>query len=388
MFLRELFEALPMSTAKQVRSAWDASQYEDLFKKYTDDPKAYRIYLPLVEGEKTTHDPAIQAAVEKEVKAQGFNVTDYAGGYAASDDSQRKIRIGKLIDKPTLLKAFNNDPARQSSKLSGKELMVCISRHPYDVAGMSTDRGWTSCMSLTDGENASYIMQDVTQGTIVAYLIDSNDKNIKTPKGRYAIKVFMNETNPKDWILVREQRAYGSTVPGFKETVDNWLGEVNGDKAEGLYCINPNVYADSAKTNLHTVGKDKLAVLDMIAANPAKYNIHTKIEYTERKDGTIDLTANVFGALLRYLNQYNIKINKLTGNYDCSGLNLATLPVSTPKYIKGNFICADNQNLKKVPANAPLMVSGTVDATYTKLTPSEVRQKITANNYELDEEWD
>jgi hypothetical protein len=388
MYLRELFEALPLSTAKSFRQIWDPSQYEDIFQKYPHDKKAFRIYLPLekVDG-KPDYDDRTMNLINKELDKNGYKIQDYIAGYAISNDGKRQIKIGKLLSSNKLVQQlFNNDPVRQLASKDSSNLLVCISRHPYDIAGMSTDRGWNSCMNLADkdsdnGNNSHYILHDVTQGTLVAYLIDKDDKNIQKPKGRFSIKVFINEDNPQDWILVREQRAYGSTAAGFKETVDKWLSEINGDKSEGLYCINPNVYADSAKKTLHLVNKQPADILKILKDNPQKYNIHWDFEYKLRNDGSIDMECKIVsGALLRYLNQYNIKINKLVGDYDCSLSSLTQFPISTPRYIKGDFYCNDNTNLSSI-TNAPLMISGELNAENTKLDPEKTRKYITAGNY-------
>lgn len=39
--------ALQPSQYRKYVKGWNKQRYEELFKKYTNDPKAYRIYLPL-----------------------------------------------------------------------------------------------------------------------------------------------------------------------------------------------------------------------------------------------------------------------------------------------------------------------------------------------------
>ena len=67
---------------------------------------------------------------------------------------------------------------------------IIISRHPYDIAGMSTGRGWRSCMHLEDGQFNEYVPQTIAAGGLIAYLCNEDDKNIKNPKGRVLIKPF------------------------------------------------------------------------------------------------------------------------------------------------------------------------------------------------------
>ena len=233
-------EALPLSTARDYSKNWDKERYADIFRRFTSDPKAYRIVFDL--DVKAPSKIKIPTIVDQEVKKKGYEVEDYLSGIASKDEGKRKIKIGKLLaDNPDAQKTFANDPQRQASKEAGYKIV--ISRHPYDVAGMSTNRGWSSCMNLM-GMNGHYVMGDVEGGTIIAYLVKGNDTNIKNPTGRILIKPFFNVDKPDDFILQREERVYGTNVNGFTQKIDEWLNEVNGDKAEGLYCISPGKYND------------------------------------------------------------------------------------------------------------------------------------------------
>ncbi|AVH85060.1 hypothetical protein RsoM2USA_132 [Ralstonia phage RsoM2USA] len=240
-FLNTLMEALPLSTARDYSKNWDKERYADIFRRFTSDPKAYRIVLDLDTKSKAPK-VKVPTVIDREVKKQGYEVEDYVSGIASKDDGKRKIKIGKLLaDNPDAQKLFANDPQRQASKDAGYKIV--ISRHPYDIAGMSTNRGWTSCMNLM-GINGHYVMSDVEGGTIIAYLVRGNDLNIKNPTGRILIKPFFNVDKPDEFILQRESQVYGTNVNGFTQKVDEWLNEVNGDKAAGVYCISPGKYVD------------------------------------------------------------------------------------------------------------------------------------------------
>jgi len=138
---------------------------------------------------------------------------DYIKGVAyAKDDKDKKqpTRIGKILQKnidnsdkysvdiKKLADSFRDDPVRTAKNKNS--FKVVISRHPYDIAGMSTDRSWRSCMDLgfdpieyyTDnefpedgGSNSEYVSEDIKAGTIVAYLISSDDVHAN---GRVAIR--------------------------------------------------------------------------------------------------------------------------------------------------------------------------------------------------------
>lgn len=108
----------------------------------------------------------------------------------------RTLKIGKLLkDRQDLMDAFAADPVRLTSKLDTKKLLIVLSNHAYDIAGMSTDRKWTSCMNIINGSNSKWVKEDIKWGTVVAYLIEENDKNINNPLGRILIKPYFDENN-------------------------------------------------------------------------------------------------------------------------------------------------------------------------------------------------
>jgi hypothetical protein len=94
-------------------------------------------------------------------KSYFFSDHDYVEGYAyryiinsnfsepsnTIPDKRQKFKIGKILQElgeTELLDEFKKDETRQ---LKNKELVIVISRHPYDIAGASTDRNWTSCIN-------------------------------------------------------------------------------------------------------------------------------------------------------------------------------------------------------------------------------------------------
>lgn len=239
-----LIEALKLSQARKYVKGWDKNRYKVFFKKYAADEKAYRIYLPLLKPLTPKKSVPIPASIQKTIEDQGFVVDDYVAGIATNKDGIRKVKIGKLLsDKPEESKLFASDKNRQGTKASADALVV-ISRHPYDVAAMSTGRGWTSCMDMIGGVNNQYVIEEVNTGTIIAYAIHSDDKNINNPIGRVLIKPFINVQDKSDILLVREEKIYGTEIPGFFATVDKFLEKINEGK-EGLYCVNDDSYLDT-----------------------------------------------------------------------------------------------------------------------------------------------
>lgn len=267
--LNDLLEALKPSEYRKFVKGWDKTKYEEMFRKYTNDRKAYRIYIPLKGAPKhIAPDPE----VEKAVREAGYEIEDYVAGIASKDEGKRKIKIGKLLKDPKLQQKFANDPKRASAK--NVENYVVISRHPYDIAGMSTDRGWRSCMNLHDGINKHYVPIDIKEGTLVAYLVKADDKNINKPIARVLIKPFVNTDKnaeaDKKVALGVEDRVYGTPMSGFRETVMKWVDEVNDSKKlDGIFEFNKNLYNDGGTKDFIGVGPSG-KLYQMVKNDPMK----------------------------------------------------------------------------------------------------------------------
>ena len=243
--------ALKLRDALKYTALWAKSKNRDLwlplFRRYATDRKAYRIYLPVSQAVVKKPRPVVPPAdVVAALKAKGYAVEDYLLGIATSADGRRRVKIGKLVaDNPEALKSFANDPRRKAAVNSGKAegMLVVISRHPVDVAGMSTGRGWTSCMNLDGGINKRYVAADVKQGSLVAYFVKADDKNIQRPKGRVLIKPLVGPKGQR--LLAREDTVYGTANASFLHTVDAWLRDVNKDVGSGAFKLPASLYNDS-----------------------------------------------------------------------------------------------------------------------------------------------
>ena len=237
-------EAIRLRHAKKYRKVWNPNLYKDIFTKWPGmkDRNSFRIYLPYDNSKVKT--VTIPTDIKNYLKEKGYEIQDYLKGLAIQKDTKRIMKIGRLLsDNNSLQKKFNEDSQRSLSKT--KDKLVVISRHPYDIAGQSTGRGWTSCTNIEDGEHRKYVMRDIKEGTLVAYLIDSNDKNIKTPISRILIKPFLNIVDANDIVVFPEQKQYGASDSQFYDIVDEWTSVINGPEKSGLYCINKKVYKDT-----------------------------------------------------------------------------------------------------------------------------------------------
>ena len=243
-------EALKPSEYREYVKGWNRKRYDKIFKnpKYEHDRKGYRVFLPI---ENVDEDIEAPTSVSQELDNKGYYIYDYKKGIAAKKDNpNRKIRMGKLLS-PNTRNEFVNDPNRGGTQ---NEYEVVISRHPYDLAGMSTNRGWDSCMNLDEGSKRKFVAIDIKEGSVIAYLVKKGDRNIQNPVGRVMIKPFMEIVNSnftKNIFFGIENKIYGSNSPGFLETVEKWADEINFNK------VLNNVVAVMKNRKVHNDGQNK-----------------------------------------------------------------------------------------------------------------------------------
>lgn len=164
---------------------------------------------------------------------------------------------GYASERDLLLGMYTSSPARKKGTFS--KLNIVISRNPCDIAGMSTNKSWRSCMNLYSGSYNSYVRADIKEGTLIAYLIDVNDKDIDYPLGRVLIKPFENEKDKKIKYLKMSERAYGIFPEFAKKVVNDWL-KTNQKKINGIFLFPKTLYRDTNEPEEITVGnvpKDK-----------------------------------------------------------------------------------------------------------------------------------
>lgn len=244
-----LFESYKLSLAKQLTKAWKDSGADKLYDNLFGE-NVFRLYLPLGDAQTEAEDGhgAVYYAALKALEDNGYAIVDYRAGTASKvGDTKNVFKIGKLLQRfdPVTKGKFDADPDREGSKLHASNLLVCISRHAYDIGGMSTGRGWTSCMNFktTGINNSKYVKHDIAKGSLVAYLINKDDKNINAPIARLLIKP---HTSTEGTALYPEEKVYGTDFVGFRTGVVQWLNSIQpainaGNKltkyrvAKGLY---------------------------------------------------------------------------------------------------------------------------------------------------------
>lgn len=204
----------------------------------------------------------------------------YGGG-----EKEQRINLGKVINSlkiyPETKKQYLNWFANYESNIPEmddlKKYSVVISRNPIDVLRMSDISNITSCHSQ-GGAYFQCAIQEAITGGGVAYVVNTRDLNKlsedefqneeifedqeRNVKGigaisrlrirRYEIKDENSEVG------IPEVRVYGKKIPGFYDTVKNFLTSSQQSSVDNLYKLFKNqkliktggTYADSGDSAL------------------------------------------------------------------------------------------------------------------------------------------
>lgn len=254
----------------------------DLFQTQGTAQKSgrkYRIYMPFKHKIDLEASP-IAARIKALLVDFGYKNLNYTNG-TVEDNRKNTQKIGRVLTKlinaegtvhpkvkkeaATLLDVFSKDPSRGVSGITNYQIV--ISRHPYDVLGMSTDRHWTSCMNLETrpihyktkkredeegGINKDVLPFDLRYGTLIAYLIEKHDSNIERPLSRVNIKPYpkVTDVGNNEWsvdnatvLYFVSKDLYGLRVEGFEETINQWVDKhLNAAVTVGSYIAHKGLY--------------------------------------------------------------------------------------------------------------------------------------------------
>lgn len=139
-----LNEAIPLIVAKNAfgRKHTPQNYTEEMNKAFNNKD---RIILPF-KSENNAYS-ATENVVRRKLYNYFMDHKDYIEGYVTDTKTKQKFRIGKILQnwgEYDLLDEFKKDESRQ---FGNKEFVIVISRHPYDIAGASDDRNWSSCLT-------------------------------------------------------------------------------------------------------------------------------------------------------------------------------------------------------------------------------------------------
>jgi hypothetical protein len=208
--------------------------------------------------------PRLERHVETD--ANGKRMLVGSNGSRPWDEVTAEIKRDAKKKIDDLLKLYDEIPeVRQSRENKTKTYYIVFSKHAYDIAGMSTNRGWSSCMNLYQGINKHYLQYDVTDGTMIAYLVANDDLNITRPIARVAIKPFVNTDDATDVFYEPEEKVYGTPPLTFLEVLNKIINDAQPGKT-GRFKMVDTLYCDSKRQ----VTKYGTANIEQLVANMIK----------------------------------------------------------------------------------------------------------------------
>ena len=101
---------------------------------------------------------------------------------------------------------------------------VILSKHPYDVAGMSTGKRWQSCKNTVDGCNRHYLDTEVGH-LLIAFVANPNAKGKDLLSDPYSRLLVMPVTGDNGYGLYVSSDIYGMEIPGFHSIVEQYVSE-------------------------------------------------------------------------------------------------------------------------------------------------------------------
>lgn len=265
-------------------------------------------------GASTLSTIQIPQQIQKIIDKEGYYCPDYRKGYVYKKDDKLKNKPVKLIkilnkgekDKDKFIQLKKQfDERLFTSRKQNIKCEICITHNPYDVAGMSTDRNWTSCMNLDGGAHSQTPLKQVQYGGMCAYLIEKQDRNIEKPIARIAIKRLISDNN--SFMFVAEDFIYGddgfADELNFMQKVVDILNKSNQktmNDSKVFYRDDEDSYSDSDIYWIINIDNDK-EFLDFIEQDP----------YIIIKDGFLDSISNyrkylLFDYLIKFGKSYEL----------------------------------------------------------------------------------
>lgn len=197
---------------------------------------------------------------------RGYSVHgEYKGGLAAHESKpDRPLRIGRILSvtgaPQELQQAWERDPARRGVT-SAPETSIVISRHPYDVAAMSSGQHWESCQTLPQknvlsmssdperngkpqeaGIHSAMVPDIIASGAHIAYQVKNPndvDEHYK-PIGRHILNVYTADNGER---ILRPSDHYGHKWEDFTRTINDWA-EKTFPATQPVYIRHPEAYPE------------------------------------------------------------------------------------------------------------------------------------------------
>ncbi len=371
-------EALPTSLAKKFSlKQWKPNmKMFDRLTPFFGGETVYRKVYPVQKAEFGDSILSVKKSIEFCLKTVGYTVNNWSKTTCVSCDLRSKpILIGKVLEtefppNSGIKQLFTkNEAALRSNNIdqpvqqtTDSNVIGIVSRHPYDIAGMSTGREWTSCMILhKDGKESKgqqYIPSDIIEGTLVAYMVHKDDLNITKPLSRLLITPYNDSHNNilygvrQKFYGLQNQKFFWEATKKIAEEINNTLHLNISQIDRSQFSLNANLYQDDPSTMLDTNTRP----------NPFE-SIRIPLGTTE----------------LPKLEQIVV-----TGTYNCSNLLIRSLK-NSPKIVGENFYCYNCEELTDLKGG-PVIVKGIFDCSESpklislKGAPKKIGEEFSCDN--------
>lgn len=300
-------EAISMRDARKATKIFLDSggkkRYDEIFKG------SDRLYYNF--SEKSIVKSPTETKIKEALQKNGYYLADYEKGLATKEgDNKNVFKVQKLLVRFGFLDLKNEmdaDPIRFSAKKDLKK--VVISRHGIDIAGQSTGRDWTSCKALDGGFNNRYVWTEIAQGSLIAYLIESDDLNIQKPIARILIGVYVNEQDNSDFVLYPDVNTYGNyKKEDFMDFVKQWCDDTNfkvSKNYNGIYKLSQKCYADN-RGDLNIMRSGEMELNQLLALSTPMYQ---KRDIIAQKDSKI--LADKIKDLMRFIDSNKLNETRI-----------------------------------------------------------------------------
>ena len=163
----------------------------------------------------------------------------------------KRLKKYILKDKQNQLSQMGGQLLTKGSNISQESTApVILSKHPYDVAGMSTGKRWQSCKNVVTGCNRHYLDDEVGH-LLIAFVANPNAKGKDLLSDPYSRTLVMPVESNDTYGLYVSSDIYGMHIPGFYDTVVEYIKHFmpvfdDDDEKETV----GNYYEDSGFNNL------------------------------------------------------------------------------------------------------------------------------------------
>lgn len=363
--------SLVRSLLKQHRSKRIVARLESIFRQLQSLPDATasrrgdRIYFPY---DISPEQHQIEAALEN----TPYRIKDYKAGIA-TDGYGRDVRLGKVLQKlkkSFLLDLYSDDQTRLDDASS---MRLVFSKHPYDIATMSSGRRWSSCMSLlsptgeVQSETEVLVGRDIKQGVFVCYLIRATDTNIQNPLARLLMKPYVrvlpddfqakrspsaSQRDDEDVVYLVANQRYGLASSSFRDSVLDIIHQVQPERY-GTFKLSKSLYCNTADPREQSITGSYISKRQLAQLPTNKSEVEQRIRmlmdqrvlrswytYVIHDDLSVDVVGDVvFDGSVTAWNAIPLQFGQVTGSFHIENSPGLVSLRGAPHTVTKNFMC-------------------------------------------------